>query len=247
MIGRCCKRLKVEGDKFDRLTDLPIDVQHQIQEYLSREEAARMGVLSRAWRHVFASIPKLVFSAQFCQRKPSDTLIDIIRTILLQHDGTIKTFLLNMSSIPSSQHSIIDQWMLLLSRNGVMDLTLQNLHSAPYKLPSYVYGVELQSLSLSNCIFRAPCSFRGFHKLKKLSLHKVALELDNPTSFLWMPNLVVLLVRLCSGFPNLKIYAPELCGICFVTWSTETLELGHFMDCRKLKTVILGTSRNNQR
>ncbi|XP_059306968.1 F-box/FBD/LRR-repeat protein At1g13570-like isoform X2 [Lycium ferocissimum] len=188
-----CKQLEVEGDKLDRLTNLPINVQHRIQESLSIEEAARMSVLSRPWRHVWASIPKLVFSPHFCQSKPSDTLINVINTILLQHHGAIKTFHLNISSIPSSQHSVIDQWMFLLSRNGVMDLTLQNLdNKAPYRLSYPMYGVELERLSLSNCIFKPPCSFRGFHKLKKLSLLKVALE-DVATSFLWMPNLVYLL------------------------------------------------------
>lgn len=246
MMRPCCKRLKVEGNKVDRLTDLPINVKHLIQKHLSMEEAARMSVLSTPWRQVWASIPKLVFSAQFCQRMPSDTLIHVIQTILWQHSGAIKTFLLNISSIPSSQHSVIDQWMLLLSRNGVMDLTLQNLGNAPYKLPSYMYGVELERLSLSNCIFRPPCSFRGFHKLKKLSLLKVALELDVAASFLWMPNLMFLQVRGGSGFPNSKIYAPKLLRIFFVTEDTKTLELGHFKDCRELKTVILASTRNNQ-
>ncbi|XP_059306966.1 F-box/FBD/LRR-repeat protein At1g13570-like isoform X1 [Lycium ferocissimum] len=241
-----CKQLEVEGDKLDRLTNLPINVQHRIQESLSIEEAARMSVLSRPWRHVWASIPKLVFSPHFCQSKPSDTLINVINTILLQHHGAIKTFHLNISSIPSSQHSVIDQWMFLLSRNGVMDLTLQNLdNKAPYRLSYPMYGVELERLSLSNCIFKPPCSFRGFHKLKKLSLLKVALE-DVATSFLWMPNLVYLLVRGCSGFPNSKIYAPKLLQIFFLIWRTKPIELGHFMDCQKLKTVILASSRNNK-
>lgn len=239
-----CKRLAVGGDKLDRLTDLPINVIHQIQDHMSIEDAAKMSVLSRPWRHVWASIPKLVFSAQFCRSKPPDTLVDVINTILSQHVGAIKTFLLNISSIPSSQHPVIDQWMLLLSRNGVVDLTLQNLYNAPYKLPSYMYSVALESLKLSNCIFRPPCSFRGFCKLKKLSLLEVALEFDVSTSCLWMPNLFSLKVRVCGGLP--KIYAPELLHIFFFTRSTKTLMLDHFMDCRKLKTVILAKSEKNQ-
>lgn len=244
MIGRC-KRLKVEGDTLDRLTDLPINVKHQIEEHLSIEEAAKMSVLSRAWRHVWSSIPKLVFSAQFCKNKPSEKLIDIINTILSQHDGAIKAFLLNISTIPSSQHSIIDQWMLLLSRNGLMDLTLQNMNKAPYTLPSYMYGVELESLDLSNCIFKPPSSFRGFHKLKSLSLHRVALELDVATSFLWMPNLENLRFMSCSGLHHLKICAPELLLLSFFTSGISNLQIGHFMDCRKLEAVALA-SQNNQ-
>ncbi|KAG5568651.1 hypothetical protein H5410_064331 [Solanum commersonii] len=252
MISSCFKKLKVERDKLDRLTDLPIDVKHQIQEHLSVEEAARMSVLSRPWKHIWVSIPKLVFSADFCHNKP--LIIDVINTILLQHCGAIKTFLVNISSIPSSQHSIIDEWMLLLSRNGIMDLTLENLdkdrlilNNAPYKLPSCLYGInKLESLTLSKCIFRPPCSFTGFHMLKNLSLLKVVLCLDVATSFLWMPDLVILQVKLCSGFPNSKIYAPKLSQISFLTIRTKTLELGHYMDCRMLTTVILASSITNQ-
>ncbi|XP_049380462.1 F-box/FBD/LRR-repeat protein At1g13570-like [Solanum stenotomum] len=252
MISCYFKKLKVERDELDRLTDLPINVKHQIQEHLSVEEAARMSVLSRPWKHIWVSIPKLVFSADFCHNKP--LIIDVINTILLQHCGAIKTFLVNISSIPSSQHSVIDEWLLLLSRNGIMDLTLQNLdkdrlilNNAPYKLPSCLYGInKLESLSLSNCIFRPTCSFTGFHMLKNLSLLKVVLHLDVATSFLWMPDLVFLQVKLCIGFPNSKIYAPKLSQIFFFTSRTKTLELGHYMDCRMLKTVILASSGTNQ-
>ncbi|XP_049405283.1 F-box/FBD/LRR-repeat protein At1g13570-like [Solanum stenotomum] len=224
MISSCFKKLKVERDKLDRL---PINVKHQIQEHLSVEEAARMSVLSRPWKHIWVSIPKLVFSADFCHNKP--LIIDIINTILLQHCGAIKTFLVNISSIPSSQHSVIDEWMLLLSRNGIMDLTLEKLdkyhlilNNAPYKLPS--------------CLC---CNFF-------LVVVKVVLRLDVATSFLWMPDLVILQVKLCSGFPNSNIYAPKLSQISFLTIRTKTLELGHYMDYRMLTTVILASSITNQ-
>ncbi|KAK4716011.1 hypothetical protein R3W88_014349 [Solanum pinnatisectum] len=201
-----------------------------------------MSVLSRPWKHIWVSIPKLPL------------IIDVINTILLQHCGAIKAFLANISSIPSSQHSVIDEWMLLLSRNGIMDLTLEKLdkdrlilNNAPYKLPSCLYGInKLESLSLPNCIFRPTCSFTGFHMLKNLSLLKVVLNLDVATSFLWMPDLVFLQVKLCIGFPNSKIYAPKLSQILLFTRRTKTLELGHYMDCRMLTTVILASSRTNQ-
>ncbi|KAK4715497.1 hypothetical protein R3W88_013835 [Solanum pinnatisectum] len=236
MICHNVKRRNIEGDKvLDRLTNLPINVKHRIQKQLSMEEATRMSVLSTPWRHVWASNPKLVFSPQFCPRKP---LTDVIDTILMQHCGDIKTFYLNIS--------YINQWMLLLSRKGVTDLTLRNQSNALYKLPSCMYDIELEGLSLSNCIFKPPCDFRGFHKLKNLTLLQVVLELNDVTSFLWMPYLMTLQVRACSGFPDSKLYAPRLSEIFFLTMTTENLELSHFMDCRKLNTVILVSSKQNQ-
>ncbi|KAK6788745.1 hypothetical protein RDI58_012543 [Solanum bulbocastanum] len=129
--------------------------------------------------------------------------------------------------------------MLLLSRKGVTDLTLRNQSNALYKLPSCMNDIELEGLSLFNCIFKPPCDFRGFHKLKNLTLLQVVLELNDVTSFLWMPYLMNLQVRACTGFPDSKLYAPRLSEIFFLTMTTENLELSHFMDCLKLKTVIL--------
>ncbi|XP_060170499.1 F-box/FBD/LRR-repeat protein At1g13570-like [Lycium barbarum] len=131
-------------------------------------------------------------------------------------------------------------------KNDLMDLTLKSRVNAPYSLPSYMYCVELESLDLSNCIFRPPSSFRGFHKLRSLSLHQVALELDDvATFFLWMPNLESLRFMSCSGLHHLKIYAPELVLLIYCTSGIDTLQLGNFMDCRKLITVLLA-SQNNQ-
>ncbi|XP_018629077.1 F-box/FBD/LRR-repeat protein At1g13570-like [Nicotiana tomentosiformis] len=110
--------------------------------------------------------------------------------------------------------------MLHLSRNGLVELTLQNPgnQNAPYKLPSYVYDMELEQLSLSSCIFRPPCSFGGFHKLKSLKLDGVAFELDVATSFLSIPNLLDLMFVQCSGVHHLNT----------IKWIT-------FKDCRKVK------------
>lgn len=234
-----CKRLAVGGDKLDRLTDLPFNVLHQIQKHMSIEDAARMSVFSRKWRYVWATNPRLVFGTHFCRKRKLSDTIEIISSILLQHQGAIKKFLLGVPKIDSSRHPVVDEWLLLLSRNGLVDLTLQNPNNvnASYELPSYVYGVELERLYLSNCIFRPPCSFRGFHKLKKLSLKRVTFELDIATSSLWMPNLEKLHFLECSGLRFLNIYAPELLHLFFHDCGTDTIKLGPFMDCRKLRVV----------
>ncbi|XP_016484067.1 F-box/FBD/LRR-repeat protein At1g13570-like isoform X2 [Nicotiana tabacum] len=231
-----CKRLAVGGDKLDRLTDLPINVIHQIQDHMSIEDAAKMSVLSREWRYVWVSNPKLAFGAQFYKKRKLSTTTDVISTIVSQHHGVIKKF---HSIIHSSQHSVVDEWMLLLSGNGLTDLTLHNLTNskAPYRLPSCVYGVELERLVLWNCIFRPPCSFRGFHKLKRLNLKQVSFELDISTASLWMPNLERLNFMQCSGLRHLNIYAPELLLLTFYGCGTDALKPGPFMDCVKLESA----------
>ncbi|XP_059290579.1 F-box/FBD/LRR-repeat protein At1g13570-like [Lycium ferocissimum] len=239
--------LAVGGDELDRLTDLPINVIHQIQDHMSIEDAARMSVLSRTWRYIWASNPKLVLDTQFFTKRTPSDIIDIISTILLQHQGAIKSFLVDISKIHSSQHSVVDEWMLPLSRNGLMDLSIENQNSgnAPYKLPSCVYGVGLESLVLSNCIFMPPCSFRGFHKLKRLHLMQVSFELDVATSSLWMPNLEKLSLTLCSGLRFLNIYAPKVLSLTLLACGTDPLNMGPFMDSEKLQIFSI-VSLNRQ-
>ncbi|XP_016446510.1 F-box/FBD/LRR-repeat protein At1g13570 [Nicotiana tabacum] len=235
------KGLEDGRDKLDRLTDLPINVRHQIQEHMTIEDAARMSVLSSNWRHVWASNPKLRISADFCRKRNQTGTIDIINRILLQHYGPIKTFLLDISMIHPSELSVIDLWMLHLSRNGLVELTLRSLEylNAPYKLPSCVYGVELEHLNLSYCIFRPPCSFGGFHKLKSLKLDGVAFELDIATSFLSVPNLLDLMFVRCSGLHHLNLYAPELLCLTFFYCGIETIKWISFKDCQKLKSFAV--------
>ncbi|KAK4717221.1 hypothetical protein R3W88_015559 [Solanum pinnatisectum] len=42
----------IGGEKLDRLSDLPINIIHKIQNHISIEDAARMSVLSRMWRYI---------------------------------------------------------------------------------------------------------------------------------------------------------------------------------------------------
>ncbi|OIT36078.1 PREDICTED: F-box/FBD/LRR-repeat protein At1g13570-like [Nicotiana attenuata] len=236
MITNSYKRLHDGRDKLDRLTDLPINVIHQIQELMTIEDAARMSVLSSDWRYIWASNPKLTISANFCRKGKQSSITDIINRVLLHHYGPIKTFLLDLSIINPSEHSVIDLWMLHLSRNGLVDLTLRCLEhlNTPYKLPSSVYGVELEHLNLSNCIFRPPCSFRGFQKLKSLSLNRVSFQLDVASSFLCVPNLLDLMFTQCSGLHHLNIYAPELLCLKFCNCGIDTIKWISFKDCRKV-------------
>ncbi|PHT62314.1 hypothetical protein T459_33810 [Capsicum annuum] len=229
--------LAIRGKKLDRLTDLPINIIHQIQDRISVQAAAKMSVLSRAWRYIWSSNPRLIFATGFCTMKLPSKTIDIITAILLQHHGSVKTFSVDISPIHSSQHPVVDRWILFLSRNGLMDLSVLNEKSGntPYKLPSYVYNVELEHLVLSNCIFRPPCSFRGFHKLRKLLLTQVSFELDVATSSLWMPSLETLQFIRCSGLRFLNIYAPKLLYLHLIGCGIDALNLGPFMVCSKLK------------
>uniref|UniRef100_A0A1S4CH72 F-box/FBD/LRR-repeat protein At1g13570-like n=1 Tax=Nicotiana tabacum TaxID=4097 RepID=A0A1S4CH72_TOBAC len=232
------KGLEDGRDKLDRLIDLPINIRHQIQEHMTIEDAARMSVLSSKWRHIWASNPKLRISADYYRKTNQTCTIDIINRILLQHYGPIKTFLLDISMINPFEHSVIDLWMLHLSRNGLVELTLRSLEylNAPYKLTPL-----------------PPCSFAGFHKLKSLKSDGVAFELDVATSFLSVPNLLDLkflyhkkkfhrqheamnLVKLLSSLPEVRGLILDGCSLKFLASGNVARRLStmlHHLDSLK--------------
>ncbi|KAK4362110.1 hypothetical protein RND71_017351 [Anisodus tanguticus] len=62
------KRAKaaVEGDREDRISDLPRNVIDRILVLLPVQDAARTCVLSKSWRYIWTMLPSLVLDNQFC-------------------------------------------------------------------------------------------------------------------------------------------------------------------------------------
>ncbi|KAH0754204.1 hypothetical protein KY290_024474 [Solanum tuberosum] len=107
------KRLKVEGDRVDRLSDLPINVKHQIQQNLLIDDAARMSVLSTVWRHVWPSIPELSFaSGTEVERLPTrlDNVKFVRSYIDFDDEDQVSSILRILTSTPNVKDLILDVW-----------------------------------------------------------------------------------------------------------------------------------------
>ncbi|KAM7465953.1 hypothetical protein LguiB_013515 [Lonicera macranthoides] len=135
--------------------------------------------------------------------------VKVINKILIVHNGTIQEFNLH---IPFAQSPEMDLWILILSRRGIKDLTLENTYSQPYKLPCYLFScVELTLLDLCNFIIPVPpLDFCGFRNLNGLYLEKISLC---PTIGSLISTLLVLhdlYLNSCNGLENLKVMPPEL-------------------------------------
>ncbi|KAM7465462.1 hypothetical protein LguiB_013024 [Lonicera macranthoides] len=139
----------------DRLSELSTELIGYILERMSAWDAARTSVLSKKWRFIWASHPQLVPDKQFFKRvtpKCQSQFVRIIDKILQLHNGPIRKFILY---IPFSQSSDMDIWILILSRNRIQVLSIDNAYVQPYKLPSYIvdsfiltvfFWIESQSL-----------------------------------------------------------------------------------------------------
>ncbi|KAK6802851.1 hypothetical protein RDI58_000635 [Solanum bulbocastanum] len=235
------KRVAVE---VDRLSDLPINVINLIQEYVHLDAAARMSILSSKWRYIWASHPKLLIYEHFSRNRNQSGIIHVINKILSNHSfgEPIKTFFLDIIPIHFSDHSLLDQWMLFLSKNGLLELTLKNNNNvnAPYKLPLCVYSIVLlQQLYLSNCILQPPsCNFR---RLENISLTDVIFDLDNESSscfVLCLPILKKLSFVRCRGLYPLNIHAPQLVSFSMSGRGSGTFNLHSILKCQKLDELI---------
>lgn len=193
----------------DRISDLPIDLINYILERLGVRESTRASVLSKKWRNICTTYPKLMLDKQFFNAQWSPSKFEkTINDILLGR--TILEFV-NLY-IPFSQSPYMDLWILFMSRNGIKEFTLDNTYSQPYILPTHIFScAKLTYLKLCNCIIsNPPVAFDGFRNLKKLSFERVSLPPFFGALISGLPLLKILALRDCSGVRNMKKVPPKL-------------------------------------
>ncbi|GAU47248.1 hypothetical protein TSUD_243410 [Trifolium subterraneum] len=192
---------------IDRISDLPCNVIDGILKHLNVEELVCTSLLSRKWRYVWNTVPQLVFSENFFSRfedvdDPSPEICRIISEVLLQHNGSIYSFTLD---IPPVSNILItaeyyNKWILFLSRKGIKELALSNYGIFCDKMPSHVFSCqELTHFWLSGFNVSVLPNFCGLKNLLELHLHNNTYEFGA-------------LETLISGCPSLKELNIELVG-----------------------------------
>ncbi|KAM7465951.1 hypothetical protein LguiB_013513 [Lonicera macranthoides] len=106
----------------------------------------------------------------------------------------------------------MDLCILILSRHGIKDLTLENTYSQPYKLLCHLFSrAELTLLDLCNFIISVlPHDFRGFRNLNELYLENISLCPTIGSLISTLPDLHDLYLKSCTGLENLKVIPPKL-------------------------------------
>ncbi|KAK2983920.1 hypothetical protein RJ640_017841 [Escallonia rubra] len=168
--------------------------------------------------------------------------VSVINSILFLHSGPILKFVLHIPLYYTGCYLELDQWMLLLSRNGIMDLTLANSSAHRYKLPSYIYSCqELRHLKLSKCIFKPPLMFVGFRNLSILHLKKVSFVVNTFENF---PLLECMTFVTCLGVQHFHICAPKLRR--FTSIDTQDVRWSSFLNSPNLTLVYIALCRMGQ-
>ncbi|KAJ1699427.1 hypothetical protein LUZ63_007939 [Rhynchospora breviuscula] len=209
------KRSRANLANQDMINNLPDDIKCKILVLLPVQEAVQTSVLSKQWRHKWASMPKLFVSELNCVSPTlGDTyashLENFVDKLLLLHKGPLKSFqLFTGQCCPPA----FDQWMLVLSRLGIVDLhwVLVN-YEVEYRIPSIFFSFDvLETVYLCNFLLKVPPYFNGFKALHSMELLKFTSTTADLTKLLSncpvLESLVLISMKVSIG---LEIRAPRL-------------------------------------
>ncbi|XP_059650303.1 F-box/FBD/LRR-repeat protein At1g13570-like [Cornus florida] len=164
----------------------------------------------------FVNVIKKIFNIETTENKPFKILqnfVNVINKIFLLHTGPILKFSLYIPPPIQIDHNHdIDHWMLILSSNGIKELTFESASPYPYKLPSCIFSCpQLTRLKLCNCIIKPPHAFKCFGNLISLSFENIIFTANMlETLFSSAPLLENLFILSCIGIEHFNIQAPSL-------------------------------------
>ncbi|KAJ3699930.1 hypothetical protein LUZ61_003635 [Rhynchospora tenuis] len=201
------KRSRANLANQDMISNLPDEIKYKILNLLPVQEAVQTSVLSKQWRRKWAFMPKLFVSELNCVSPTlGDTYASRLETfvdkLLLLHEGPLKSFqLFTGQCCPPA----FDQWMLVLSRLGIVDLhwVLLN-YEVVYRIPSSFFSFNaLESVYLCNFLLKVPQPFNGFKALRSMELLKFTSTTADLTKLLSncpvLESLVLISMRVSIG------------------------------------------------
>ncbi|XP_045819033.1 F-box/FBD/LRR-repeat protein At1g13570-like [Trifolium pratense] len=218
------------GDQIDRISDFPSNVIDGILEHLNIRDRARTSILSKKWRYIWTSFPRLEFDKEFFDLYDGDSdqedFVDhkpnisrFITEVLLLHNGPIYKFTLFMHRHFNIKIEFLVKWILFLSRKGVKHIQLVNNTYHSYRMPSHLFSCqELTHVRIRHFNMSVPPNFRGFKSLLHLHLEQIKFELGALESLIsGCPLLEELCILNCSGYecvdlsasPTLKVFHIE--------------------------------------
>ncbi|KAK7850877.1 putative f-box protein [Quercus suber] len=167
-----------------RIEDLPDPIIQHILSYLSTEEAVRTSILSKRWKYLWTSIPKLDFDEGELDRRMM--FMKFVERVLALHDPSdIKNF--SLSCNVQYDTSRINAWICSVVEHKVqeLDLYLRNFQE-PLALPPCLFTCESLEVLVLHMFhsLKLPSSI-SFSSLKFLALEKVIFSDDHSTQQLF--------------------------------------------------------------
>lgn len=220
-------------DRKDLISNLPSEILEKILKSLPLQDAVKASILCKGWRYNWTTIRKLALDKKFLNYITSNGSLkkygfeNIINSILRLHGGSVSYFRLCFPQFFDVDSPDFDQWLLLLSRNGVKYLFLgSNLYSYgelkpqnqdPIKLPSSFFSCQgVKGLWVNNFILEPPPASICFRHLTSIMFYY--LQIANSTFEAIVSSalkLKTLSIGFCKGLDHMNVDSPNLREVCW--------------------------------
>lgn len=199
------------ASRVDLISSLPSSILDNILGHLPLREMVRTSLLSREWRNKWQTCSEVVFDIRFDHMfLKSHKFNPIVYQVLRHHQGPLLKFSVQVPHLRSCPE--IDEWLHLLPKDTLQDLTLRVSIGEKHRLTSCLCSFRhLRNLRLDNCTFDPPLGFEGFSKLVNLDLQSVGLVPNRFGEFIASCSAIeVLRLFHCTTFDCLEITGPKL-------------------------------------
>ncbi|KAK3152388.1 hypothetical protein QOZ80_2BG0158240 [Eleusine coracana subsp. coracana] len=194
------------ASNLDRLSALPDDLLHRILRFLDARQSVHLSLLSRRWRHLWASSPFITMNSSSCFESFGNSLL------LLRDPTPLHAFCLYSRTL--THFAFQRKWLRHATSRGlrVLQVTLKSV--SDLQLPECAFSCvtleEINLLSIGHKELIAPKSI-CLPRLKKLHLENVQTE----------PSTVE---KLSSGCPALEDLSLSGCSLGSFMISSDTLK-----------------------
>ncbi|KAL1569864.1 F-box/FBD/LRR-repeat protein-like isoform X1 [Salvia divinorum] len=152
------------------ISDFPDSIIEIILTKLPIMDAVRTCVLSKRWRHRWASMTNLVFDDRMFDDTwvvEYDQIVQFIDKCLRLHHGPIHVF--SIESVNICVAPEVEEWLFILSKTLVKELILVFSDASWCTVPQSLFCFKnLTRLKLSQWELRPPPDFNGFKLLKRI-------------------------------------------------------------------------------
>ncbi|KAK6161538.1 hypothetical protein DH2020_004919 [Rehmannia glutinosa] len=206
-----------DSNSMDRISNLPHPILHHILSFLFQDEAVKTSVLSKSWRYLWCSRPKIEFSETYFGGNTEAFMSVLHNTLQRYYDQKLylQKFSIAMSLVDSEPLSLLEKWIpRILIDMGVrtFDLSSLSLKPACFDFPSVVFEAEsLKHLYLESCKLNPkPLDKVLFKHLKTLSLKRVYIAEETLEKILSScPLIEYLVLSQCEGLKTIKVNKPH--------------------------------------
>lgn len=237
-------------DHLDRISDLPSNVIDGILQHLNIRDLARTSILSRKWRDIWISFPRLEFDQEFFDLYDLEDFKDhtpevciIITEVLFLHNGPINKFTLFVPSGFNITYGYIVKWILFLSRKGVKFIELTTNKWEHCRMPSHFFSFqELTHVRLCNFKLLVPPNFCGFKSLVHFHFKCITFEYGALERLIsGSPLLEELYIVSCFGYECIELSAPTLKVLGIEHIQAKVIGIKHI---QAIKSICLEKAKN---